>query len=272
MITADYHTHTAFSTDSTASPEQMIQQAVALGLKTYCITDHMDYLFPGDEQSFIFDPALYLKELSDLRSRYRDRIDLRIGIELGLRDEPNVRDSVSERIQNLLKQYSFDYVIGSTHIVDGMDPYEAAYWEKYTVSDGIRRYFESVFYSICHYDGFQTYGHLDYVLRYVPKGSTVDMSEYSDLIDRILREIIARGIVLEVNTSRLARGEAETNPSRAILSRYRELGGNKIAIGSDAHAPNAIAGGFQETERRLKELGFTHYCIFRKQKASLRRL
>lgn len=272
MINADFHTHTRYSTDSTAEPEDMLKEAIARGLKTYCFTDHMDYLFPTGEEQFVFDTDAYFRELTALRKKYRGSIDVRIGIELGLRNEPDVRDEVRRKIDAVLSRYPFDFVIGSTHIAEHLDPYEPVYWETYGVREGIRLYFLSELYSVRNYCGFQTYGHLDYVLRYMPKGSAVNLEEYRGLIDEILLELIARGIALEVNTSNLAKGGAETNPGRTILRRYRELGGELITLGSDAHMPERIATHFPETAAALKELGFKSYAVFRKQKASLRRL
>ena len=272
MINADFHTHSKYSTDSKAEPEAMLQEAVARGLKTYCFTDHMDYLFPTGDDQFVFDADAYIKELTALRKKYRGTIDVRIGIELGLRDEEDVRDEVKSRIETILSQYSFDFVIGSTHIVKHLDPYDTEYWETYGIQEGIRLYFESELYSIRNYSGFQTYGHLDYVLRYMPKGTPVDMKDYQELIDEILQELIARGIALEVNTSNLAKGGAETNPGQFILKRYRELGGELLTLGSDAHMPERIASHFPEVAEVLKKLGFQNYATFKKQKASLRRL
>ena len=53
---ADCHLHTEFSTDSTIKMEVQIQQAIRLGMKHMCITDHMDMDFPGGE--FCFDTDL----------------------------------------------------------------------------------------------------------------------------------------------------------------------------------------------------------------------
>ena len=54
--------HTAFSTDSEASPESMIKASIELGLGGICITDHMDYDYPKehpeDEPEFILDLSL----------------------------------------------------------------------------------------------------------------------------------------------------------------------------------------------------------------------
>ena len=275
MINADFHTHSSFSTDSEAEPESMIQQAIALGLKTYCFTDHMDYFFPEHNDQgfteFVFDPDLYFEKLTALRKKYRGQIDLRIGIELGLRDEPDVCEDNKRLCDALVASYPFDFVIGSTHVIDHFDPYHKDKWNGRSAEEIVRMYFESVLYSVCHYDCFHVYGHLDYILRYLPEGVTVDITKFEPLIDRILTELIARGKGIEVNTSRLARGSV-MNPSPKILARYRELGGTILTIGSDAHRPDRIAGAFTEAEAILKELGFKEYTVFRKGKPSFRKL
>ena len=76
MINADFHTHSSFSTDSEASQESMIEQAIAVGLKTYCFTDHMDYVFPEDEgfNAFLFDPGEYFAKLTELRKNTAGRL------------------------------------------------------------------------------------------------------------------------------------------------------------------------------------------------------
>ncbi len=275
MITADFHTHTSFSTDSKASPESMIERAIALGLKTYCITDHMDYFFPEHNDQgfteFVFDPDLYFETLTALRKKYRGKLDLRIGIELGLRDEPDVRNKNKKLCDALVNSYPFDFVIGSTHVIDHFDPYYRERWGGRSADDIVRIYFESVLYSVTHYDCFNTYGHLDYILRYVPEGVTIDMTKYEYLTDAILTELIKRGKCLEVNTSRFARGGA-LNPSTTLLARYRELGGTSITIGSDAHKPERVGGKFEEIPAILKDLGFREYSVFRKRKESRRKL
>ena len=40
---ADYHVHTAFSDDSDYPMEQVVRDAIALGLEELCFTDHVDY-------------------------------------------------------------------------------------------------------------------------------------------------------------------------------------------------------------------------------------
>ena len=263
MILADIHTHTSFSSDSEAAPEAMLQSAVSRGLTTYCITDHMDWLFPMDKGLFLFDPEEYFAKLTRLRDEWSDRIDLRIGVELGLRDEEDVVEPVRQYYEELLREYPFDFVIGSTHCVCHTDPYYPDYWETRTDTEGVLRYLEAELWNMEHYNGFQVCGHLDYILRYVPKNRRVRKEKLADVIDAILRTIIRRGIGLEINTGALRRNYPETNPSAAIAARYKELGGKLITVGSDAHYAEHVAADFDRAEAMLREIGFTEYATFK---------
>ena len=55
---SDYHMHTSFSGDSTADPHDMADRAISLGMKSICITDHMDT--DSEEPEFILDTDRYL--------------------------------------------------------------------------------------------------------------------------------------------------------------------------------------------------------------------
>ncbi len=90
-ILSDCHVHTSFSGDSSASPESVIEHALDLHMAHLCLTDHMDYDYVEDGLCFEFDPKLYFQQLTALRSRYQDRIELNIGIELGLQPYLNKR-------------------------------------------------------------------------------------------------------------------------------------------------------------------------------------
>lgn len=263
MILADTHTHTTFSTDGHGEPEAMLASAVERGLTMYCITDHMDWLFPLDPTSFLFDPKEYFAKLGKLRGEWRDRIDLRIGVELGLRDEEDVKEPVRRYYEELLRDFPFDYVIGSTHCLCHTDPYYPEYWETRTGTEGVLRYLEAELWNLEHYDGFQICGHLDYILRYVPKNRRVSKGRLAEVIDAILRTLLKRGIGLEINTGALRRNYPETNPSATIATRYFELGGRLITIGSDAHYPEHVAADFDRTEAMLKEIGFREYAVFK---------
>ena len=274
MILADYHCHTSFSTDSKAKPEDMISQAASLGLKRLCITDHMDYLYPSKKEGeFSLDPTKYYARLFELKEMFKDKIELLFGIELGLRNEPKIRANVRNYYTNLLKEYNFDFVIGSTHVLENMDPYLKEYWVNHSAKDGITAYFQSIIDNCNYYDGFQVYGHLDYIVRYIPDDiKEYDYNDYKDLIDIALKSILSHGKGIECNASGLKYGLNTPHPKPEILKRYKELGGEILTIGSDAHKPEYIAHEFNKVRELLLSLGFRYYTIYKNKKPEFIRL
>ncbi len=274
MILADFHTHTNFSTDSDSTPESMIEHAISLGLTTYCITDHMDYRYPhGREGSFTFSPADYISCLQELKERYSNQIELLLGIELGLRNEPEQKKEVRKYYDSLLSSYPFDFVIGSTHVLQNIDPYHKEFWTAKTTKDGILAYFQSIAHNTEFYRGFQIYGHLDYIVRYIPDTlKAYDYLDYKEVLEECLKTLIRHGIGIECNTSGFKYKLSSPHPKIEILKRYLELGGEILTIGSDAHKPEHIAYDFSVANDLLTNLGFRYYTVFHDRKPTFLKL
>ncbi|MCI9453861.1 MAG: PHP domain-containing protein, partial [Dorea sp.] len=81
---SDCHMHTEFSLDSEACPEAMVESAAAKGLDAVCITDHEDKDYISEGNQWTFDVEPYFTRIGEIRDRYRDRIAVRIGVEMGL--------------------------------------------------------------------------------------------------------------------------------------------------------------------------------------------
>ncbi len=260
-ILSDYHVHSSFSGDSSVSPEAVIEQAISHGLQHLCLTDHMDYDYTDGDVCFEFDPREYFRRLQPLKEKYRDQIDLCIGVELGL------RPYLSGRHHSLIFSYPFDFVIGSIHLVNNRDPYFPSYFEGRDESDAYLEYFQCALQNLRAYSNFDTFGHLDYVVRYGPNQNRFYSYErYREILDEILRTLIRRDIGLEINTGGYRHGLEEPNPCREIIKRYRELGGRIITFGSDAHDPLFLGYQFDRAAALAKECGFTSYYIFRRRK------
>ena len=168
---------------------------------------------------------------------------------------------------DILSQYPFDFVIGSSHVMHGVDPYYPAYWENHTEEEGYQEYFESILENIAVFDGFDVYGHIDYVVRYGPnKNASYSYQKYADIIDEILKALIIKGKGIEINTGGFKYGLGHPNPAEDIIKRYHELGGEIITIGADAHQPEHVAFDFEKVPSILKEAGFTHYTVFKNRK------
>lgn len=274
MITADYHTHTSFSTDSKASMESMIETAIKKGLTKYCITDHMDKDYPlppdtkewSEQKLFELNLSDYIKKIENCRSIYGSKIQLLTGIELGLRNELEQKETIRAYYDMLLSEYEFDFVIGSTHVLNNIDPYYKEFWEQTNTKCALNDYFKSIIENSNYYHGFQVYGHLDYLIRYIlesPKDYSV--SDYLDIIDVMLQSLITNGIGIECNTSGFKYGLERPHPKFELLKRYHELGGEIITVGSDAHKPEFIAYEFDRAAELLKLAGFRYYTVFKQK-------
>ncbi|HIT89881.1 MAG TPA: histidinol-phosphatase HisJ family protein [Candidatus Merdenecus merdavium] len=256
----DYHLHSSFSGDSDTPMEDMIKRGIELKLKTICFTEHMDFDWPTSEYNFEVNTEAYYHKLLEYKEIYKDRIEILFGIEIGMQPHLAEKNSI------YLREYPFDFVIGSTHIVDGQDPYDKDYFAGRTEAASYLRYFEMTLDNIRIFKDFDSLGHLDYVLRLGPtKDKHYTYKKYADVIDAILKTIIENGNGLEVNTAGLKYGLAAPNPHPDILKRYKELGGEIITIGSDAHAPEYLAYEFHGIHALLKSCGFSYYTIFRKR-------
>ena len=140
MIICDSHIHSEFSSDSSAPLDSIIQKAIQLGIPKICLTDHHDIDFPiNPEDGFDFqlDFDSYFAAINEIRHRYGDRIDVRSGVELGL------MNTVAGKARDIADKYKneLDFIIGSSHLVRGLDPYYPAYYEGRAEIEGIRDYF-----------------------------------------------------------------------------------------------------------------------------------
>ena len=257
MISADFHTHTTFSTDGTQALEEMAKSAFEKGLKTICFTEHNDFDYPDGE--FLLDTEAYRNELFRVRDEFSGKIEILFGVELGLMKH------LGERLRKYAGEWDFDFVIGSTHLIDGKDPYFPEYFSELGQKNGILRYFESIIENIGAFSDFDVCGHIDYAVRYSPEKS-YNPVDYREVIDEILRKILSAGKGIEINTAGLRKGLSHANPHPFILKRYRELGGEIITVGSDAHNAVDIAADFDAAESFLKDAGFEYYTVFRQRK------
>ena len=180
------------------------------------------------------------------------------GVELGL--QPHLAGT--GRIEQLAEEGGFDYVIGSIHLVDGIDPYTREDLDM-TDEELYTRYFEQTLECVQHISGFQSLGHLDYAVRYgYEKDKYYSYEKYRDVLDAILETLIRRDIALEVNTAGYRKGLGFPNPHPDVLWRYRDLGGEKITIGSDAHVPGDVGADFKKTGELLQAIGYRYLNVF----------
>ena len=257
---ADVHMHCGFSNDSETRPEDMVESAIAKGLSVICFTDHYDKdnLDWGDEA--IFDVESYFQKMIALQEEYRDRIDIRIGAEIGM------QPYLAEYYQNFMAQHPFDFVIGSVHSVLEHDV-ALDFFQKHSDPEGYKIYFEEMLQDVQKIKSYDVLGHLDYIVRYSNQGSKgFNLNDYMDIIEEILKQVIVHGKGIEMNMSGLKYGLGAPHPQPEIIKRYRELGGEIITVGADGHIPEHIAYDYHLADDILKSCGFKYYTEFKGRK------
>ena len=270
-ITADYHLHSSFSGDSETPMENMILKGIAAGLTHMCFTEHNDFDYPatGTDPAgkFELNSDTYLYDFLKLKEKYAGQISLCFGLELGLQPHLSARNCA------FAKEHDYDFIIASSHICNHKDPYYPSFYEGRPQYEAYMEYFESILTNLKCYSNFDVYGHLDYVVRYGPqKDEGYSYEIYRDIFDKILTELISMGKGIEINTAGLAKGMRSTNPCAGVLKRFRELGGEIITTGSDAHMPEQIAYAFDKAADLLKDCGFRYYTTFEKRSPSFHKL
>ena len=254
----DMHIHTHFSGDSDANPYEIAKKACELGLDGICFTDHLDIDYKETPGLFDLDIPSYKNEIFEVREQFKERLNIGWGIELGL------QPYLAEKNAQIITQFPFDFVIGSTHVVKQADPYYPSFYEGKREDDCYLEYFEETLKNAQSNVDFDVYGHLDYVVRYGPnKNKYYSYHKFADIIDEILRTLINKGKGIELNTAGFKYGLGHAHPTLDTLKRYKELGGEIITIGSDGHKPEQIAWDFEKVPSILKEAGFDYFTVFK---------
>jgi histidinol-phosphatase (PHP family) len=229
--------------------ERSCERALELGLPAIAFTDHADFVQVHQGQHPV-DIAAYLDSIERCRARYGG---LRIlsGVELG---EPHW---FPDETAAILNAGPLDKVLGSVHCVkldgDLVDFSQMPDREGVDLKEATRTYFGELLAMLEAGPAFEVLAHLDYPKRYWPKSAPAyNEKDYEQEILDVLRAAVATGRVLEVNTTRGDR----LCPDLVVVQWWRELGGQAIQYGSDAHSPDKVAEGFRLATQMVESAGF----------------
>ncbi len=262
MQWVDFHLHTDASEDCDASPLAMCDAAVEKGLYAIAVTDHVEML----EYTTVYASCLETswRYTGELVPRYAGRLRIARGIELGepLYDLP--------RTEQLLRDHAFDFVLASQHKLDDNTDYYFYDYTDHDVGTTMDAYFDAVL-DMVRWGRFHSLAHLTYPFRYIPADKMpADYSRWQDRIDAVLRALAEQGLALEINTSGVRQpGCGITHPNLPIVRRFRELGGERITIGADAHRPADVGADLETAAAIAKEAGFRYQAIFFGGKAEM---
>jgi len=251
--------HSDFSPDCRVPLAERCERAIELGLREICVTDHADFI-PKDAAADYYRPETYFAELTRCRELYGDRVTLRAGVEIG------EWHRFPERATALADGFPYDFIIGSLHWVGEELVLVQDYFEGKSEALAYEAYFEELLAMVRH-GGFDVIGHLDVPKRAgFPYYGSFSSEQWEEPIRAVLYAAIERGIGIEINTGTARRTVAEPSPDLTVLRWYRELGGEILTIGSDAHRSGDMAYAFERIPAMLAATGFTAITNFEERK------
>ncbi len=160
----DMHMHTRFSGDSEANPYDMIAQAKTLGLAGIIFTDHEDIDYWAEPHRFDLNIDEYMPAMRHIAEEESNKdFSIGVGIELGLQEH------LAKEHTAILSSNDFDFVIGSIHQVNKMDPYYDSFYEGRTMDEALNEYLECTLRNLEAFHDIDTLGHLDYIVRYATR-------------------------------------------------------------------------------------------------------
>jgi len=258
----DYHIHTKLCGHAKGEMEEYVRAAIEKGLDEIGFSDHFPlfHIDAPDLSMKMEDMPEYVQSVKELKEKYKDKISIKLGMEVEYTPEIEVRT------RELLKNYSFDYIFGSTHFLGKWVFDHPAYkdeWKKRDVYEVYKEYFSTLgkmvvsglFDVVAHPDLVKKFGHKP------DRGLT-------EMYSRLAMLIAKHNMCLEVNTSGLYRPVKEIYPSEEFL-RICFDSGIPVVLGSDAHSPEEVARSFDKALSLIKKVGYRKIAIFSSRKRTL---
>ncbi len=269
MFLCDYHTHTHFSFDGApdATHDAMCRRALEVGLSDIAFTDHCDI---NGEVEGIYDTyraAEAFAEMQAVKEKYRGRLNVVCGIELG-----NAHQYPAEAAA-VLRAHPYEFVIGSLHNLRDVPDFCMLKYDMMTDAHIARlfdRALDETVEMAATTDGLTSIGHITYIHRYITlSGKSFSFKPYYEKLEHLYRVLIDREIALELNVSTLWKGLGVSMPTLELLKLYVDCGGRLVTVGSDAHAPETLGKAIRKGYALLQTVGIDHVLTVRNGTRSL---
>lgn len=265
----DSHLHTDNSRDGHHSAMMLCEFAEKRGLSGIAITDHCEIQKYRQDQYDLRIRQSYF-EACKAKAVFGRRLIISAGVEVGQPlEDPAQADA-------LLAEFKFDFVLCSVHNLVRQLDFKLNNYTGYSpeqISDVFKGYLGLV-YKTVRWDKFDSLAHLTYPLRYIVgmHKMTVRLDDHYEMIDEILKLLAQNGRALELNTSGLWQSFGEPMPPFHIISRFREHGGERVTIGSDAHRAYDIGKGITDAMEYLHSAGFRYFAFYRNREVNMLRI
>ena len=249
----DCHMHSIVSFDGHNTGLELAQAAASRGLKEICFTDHVDFVSGAPVQTMVFDVPRYNQEYDGLEV---PGLKIRKGMEFGL------TEGNQSLLLQRLSQRHYDFVLGSVHFVDGLDVYFQEFWQDKIPAQAQRRFLEQTLAMVQAHQDFDVLAHMTFLMKspYNPVRAPLSSDAHREIIEEILKVLVRKGKGLEMNTSGVDRSVGFL-PTIDVFRRFKELGGEIVTVGSDAHRTDRVGQYCLQAAQMLAEI-FGYVCTF----------
>ena len=272
MHLTNLHTHTIYC-DGNNSAEDMILSAVKHKFDSIGISTHGPTPFVSDWNIQTEKIEEYIEEITLLKKKYKDVIEVYLGMELDYIPGIGFNDLSKELIEKL------DYYIGSVHYL-GYFKNGTMWTIDYNIEElikGINEGFNGdTRYAVESYYNYISemavkynppiIGHFDLFKKNNKNNILFNEKEpwYIKTVENCLEKIKNTSSSIEINTGGISRGyTTEQYPSTFILKMIKEMN-IPIIISADAHSKEHIDFKFDEMYKLVHDLGFENLTYLTK--------
>lgn len=254
------HTHTIYC-DGKDTAEEMILAACEKGFRSLGFSTH----------SFMYDHKLpqkklddYKQEVSMLKKKYADKIELFCGLECEMRGDIDLS--------------GYDYLLGAVHYLPlgkefvGFDRSEQVVQsiiQQHFGGDGMsyaKAYYQQLAL-LPQYGTFDIIAHFDLITKHCGNCSFFDKDakEYRFAAIEAAEALAGKIPYFEVNTGAIARGYRTTPyPSPFLVKELKQLGFGAV-ISSDCHDSAFLDCSYDLAAELLRECGYKEHYVLTKQ-------
>ena len=276
---ANFHTHSTFC-DGKCTAEEMVLSAIekgfnVLGFSSHCIHPlNPQFYSPFDSVWHL--PAeninSYVQEIQRLKEKYADQLQIFLGFEADYFDSPEYGSAVPDKAK--YSDFSPDYLLGAVHFINTDKGFFTVDNKSEFVKEALEKYYKKPDGSIdgkkaaCDYfaaeremllkGNFDIIAHPDLirirntVLHFFDE----EESWYKEEIKATAKVIANSGVIAEINTGAIARGNMDdTYPSQQFLE-YLYNYGAPVCINSDAHTTNNLDCAFDRAAEKARRAGY----------------
>ncbi len=238
MFTCNYHTHTKRCGHATGEDEEYVLEAIGKGCTKLGFSDHA--MLPGYSEPYVrgeySEFSGYVESIRKLQAKYRDQIDIYLGIEAESFPEyfPFYKELLSSRV--------LDYIILGNH--DQMN-YKTktlvTYFSNITNAGQVYAYRDLAIQAISS-GLFSIFAHPDFFLQSIENFDSDCKKVSRDMIECCM----AYDVPLEVNVGGIRNGRKYIGYERrwlyptddffSLVSKYNA----KCVFGEDAHSPEQL--------------------------------